>query len=119
LRNRLFNRAQAALASIRKVQQASGLELRDLPGDLRISAMSASMDAPQAISFDDTNSKAWLRRGQALLALSAQQQAVRCLQRASRGKLPKSLMPELDQSLKYSGAVVNETISTPPSCQRT
>lgn len=114
------NRAQAALALVRREHAAGNLKpgaLSSLPKELRLHGFRANADASQAVELDPQNAKAWLRRGQALLVMSVMQQrakeAVECFKKAQACGLPASLQKEVEQNRKYAQHLFDQETPMP------
>ncbi len=115
------NRAMAALQLIKREQQTkTGQPVLPLPQELRKLAMRANVDASNATELDETNAKAYLRKGQALLWMSAMPQrakeAMYALEKAQKIGLPASMKKELDMWLQLSRSAFNEQTPMPENC---
>lgn len=116
------NRAMAALQIIKRAQEGRKCDPgMTLPAELRKLAMRANVDASKAVDLDEGNAKAWLRKGQALLWMSAMQQrakeSMKCLERARDCPgLPKTMKPEVEKWLKYAKMMFNDQTAMPENC---
>lgn len=116
------NRSMAALQIIRRTQAGKkcGPQM-PLPADLRRLAMRANVDASNALDLDEDNPKAWLRKGQALLWMSALPQrakeSMQALERArDNPRLPASMKPEVAQWHGWAKRAFNEQTPMHESC---
>eukprot|EP00933_Yihiella_yeosuensis_P022388 TRINITY_DN17630_c0_g1_i1.p1 TRINITY_DN17630_c0_g1~~TRINITY_DN17630_c0_g1_i1.p1 ORF type:complete len:200 (-),score=42.38 TRINITY_DN17630_c0_g1_i1:318-851(-) len=115
------NRAQATLAELKQSHAGKQVALgAEPPREIKLPAMRAISDASQAIDLDANNSKAYLRKGQALLCLSTLQQrakeALRCLQQANEGNLPQSLKAEAAHWQKQAQLIFDNETPMPDQC---
>lgn len=116
------NRAMASLQIIRRAMAGKKWTPgATLEADLRKMAMRANVDASNAVELDEGNAKAWLRKGQALLWMSAMQQrakeAMVSLERArDSANLPASMKKEVQQWHKYATTLFNNHTDMPENC---
>lgn len=118
----LTNRAMTALQIIKKAHKGKTISPgMTLKPELRKLAMRANVDASQAAELDESNAKAWLRKGQALLWMSALPQrakeAMLALERARDSpSLPASVKPEVDKWHAYAKGMFDDQTNMPASC---
>lgn len=116
------NRAQCHLQIISREQAGKKCDPgTPLPQELRKHAMKANVDASNATELDDANAKAWLRKGQALLWMSALQQrakqsvdALVCARDSPT--LPAAMKPEVAKWLKYARMMFDNQTDMPENC---
>eukprot|EP00929_Paragymnodinium_shiwhaense_P042519 TRINITY_DN2198_c0_g1_i2.p1 TRINITY_DN2198_c0_g1~~TRINITY_DN2198_c0_g1_i2.p1 ORF type:complete len:252 (+),score=65.04 TRINITY_DN2198_c0_g1_i2:89-757(+) len=114
------NSAMARLQIVRRERKAgkAGPEKAEA---MRKLGMRANVEASNAVELDESNAKAWLRKGQALMLMSSLQQrakeAMTSLERARDSpNLPKSMQPEVAQWLKLATKAFNEQTEMPEGC---
>lgn len=110
-------RAVAALQIVRRKIQPG----EPLPAELRPHVMRANMDAANAAELDEGNAGAWLRKGQALLTMSAlphrAKEAKFALERARDcPNLPTNLKNEVAQWLEYAKTSFDAQTPMPEGC---
>ncbi|CAK0895627.1 unnamed protein product [Prorocentrum cordatum] len=117
----LYTNCAMARLQIVKRERKAGTPGQEKADVIRKLGMRANVEASNAVELDDSNAKAWLRKGQALMVMTSLQQrskqAMMALERARDSpNLPKSMKPEVAQCLKMATQAFNDQTDMPAGC---
>lgn len=111
------NRAMANLSLCKETLDGKTFDPNNIPKEVRPLAMKANADASTACELDPQNGKAYFRKGQAVLWLSALPQrakeAIAAFEQALRLTLTPSIKQEAEQWLEYAKKRLDATTDMP------